>query len=285
MLILKHASAAIDVVTSSGADIDVHVSWVDLADASSTSDPDDDNVAITTATTTTVVAGVSTTTARAIKHLSFYNKDASTSNDLTVQLNDGTTTAILRKVTLAPTQTLFYEDKLGWVGPTSSSATNLVTVKHLGTQHDNSTTTPTEVADLTCALTAGTYEFRYSLIYQSGATTTGIRLSANFDGSTTKFVQNMRWVDNSATASTAAADQDAVGAAGQVMGAMAGRAGSTAGLGTTISVDTANADMFAILEGQMVVSTSGNLELWHGSDVAAISSLMVGCGLVVTKIN
>lgn len=285
MLILKHASALIDVITSSGADIDVHVSWVDLADGATSSDPDADNTLITTATTTTIVAGVSGTTARGIKSISIYNQDATTSNDITVRLNDGTATSILRKVTLAPGQSLHYEDKAGWSGPLSTGlAPPMVTVMRNGTKHDISATTPTEVTDLAVALVAGTYAFQYHVIYQSAATTTGVKFSASYTGTSTRFVQQLRFVDASATAATAAADQDAVAATGHVMAALAGRASSAAGLGTTISVDTANADMYAILEGTCVVTDSGTLKFWHGSEVAAQSSVMVGSSLILTRI-
>ncbi len=95
---------------------------------------------------------------------------------------------------------------------------------------------------------------------------------------------NQRWSDLSALASTAVPDQDNIGAAGHVMGSFASRAKGTAGRGTTLSVDTAAADMLMIIEGLCVVSVSGNLQLYHGSEVAAQSSIMTGTALIVRQI-
>jgi hypothetical protein len=69
------------------------------------------------------------------------------------------------------------------------------------------------------------------------------------------------------------------------VGAFSARAKSTAGWGTTISNDAANADMLIIIEGTMEVTASGNIELWHGSELAAASTVKAGSNLVITKVN
>lgn len=154
----------------------------------------------------------------------------------------------------------------------------------LSSQHDNATVTPTAIAGLQVAMVAGTYTFKYHIIYQSGATTTGIRLNVNYTGTKGAFAYQWRWVDVSATASTASPVQNGVGAAGQVQGAFSSRTAFTTGAGgVTLSVDTINADMLAIIEGIIVVTGSGNLEIWHGSEVAFTSSVMVGSSGVITR--
>lgn len=155
----------------------------------------------------------------------------------------------------------------------------------LGTQHDNSTVTPTAVSGLAVAMVAGTYTFKYHVIYQSAALTTGIRLNVNYTGTKGAFVYQWRWVDVSATASTAVPTQAGVIAAGQVQGAFSSRTAFTTGAGgVTLSVDAINSDMLAIIEGTIVTTGSGNLEIWHGSEVAFISSVMVGSSGVVTRV-
>jgi hypothetical protein len=148
----------------------------------------------------------------------------------------------------------------------------------------NNTTTPAKITGLDQTVGVGTYQFKYCIRYQSGLTTTGVRFSVNHTGTVAFFVATVRWVDVSATASTAAADQDNVQAAGAVTGAFAARAKSTTGWGTTLSVDAANADMLIIIEGTFEVTGSGNLELYHGSEVAATSTVKAGTNLVITKV-
>lgn len=149
----------------------------------------------------------------------------------------------------------------------------------------NLTATPAKINELDQTLGVGTYTFKYSIRYQAAAATTGVRFSVNHSGTVTTFLANVRWVDVSAAASTAAPDQDEVLATGAVVGAFAARAKSITGWGTTLSVDAANADMLMIIEGLVVVTASGDLQLYHGSEVAASSTVKIGSSLVITKVN
>ena len=157
-------------------------------------------------------------------------------------------------------------------------------VKALAADQSNSTVTLTKVTGLDQAMGVGTWKFQYLLRYQAAAITTGIRLDVNHSGTVTTFLWWQRCVDTSATASTNAPDQDQIIAAGGVMSAMASRAKGTAGRGTTISVDTANADMLMIIEGLAVVTVAGDIQLYHGSEVAAQSTIKKDSSLILTKI-
>ncbi len=144
----------------------------------------------------------------------------------------------------------------------------------------------TEATNLSQTLAAGTYTFRYNVIYRTNDATDGIRLAVNYTGTNGAFVWRWCWTDVSATASTAAPDQDAIIAAGQVGGCHASRAKSTTTRGTTISADTANADMYAIIEGVFVATGAGDLELWAGNETAGagdINSLMIGTSVEIHK--
>jgi len=159
-------------------------------------------------------------------------------------------------------------------------------VRRLNTQHDNATTTPTEIANgLECTgLVAGTYVFQYNVIHQAPVATTGIRLNVNFSGTSGAFVYWRRFYGLIATAADANQDQTSVLAAGQVMQGWADRAKQTTAVtGVTLSADTVDADMLTIVEGNFVATGAGDLELWHGSEVAATTKVMVGTSLVVFR--
>lgn len=68
------------------------------------------------------------------------------------------------------------------------------------------------------------------------------------------------------------------------MGAFGSRAKGTAGRGTTLSVDTINVDMLMIIEGTFVCTVTGDLELWHGSETAASTTVKAGSSLILQKI-
>ncbi len=155
--------------------------------------------------------------------------------------------------------------------------------KRLASDLANSSTTAAKVTGLDLALPVGTFQFTYMIRYQAAAVTTGVKFDVNFSGTVTAFNWNQRWSDVSSTASSAVPDQDNIGAAGHVMGSFASRAKGTAGRGVTLSVDTANADMLMVIEGMAEVTAAGNLELYHGSEVAAASTVMLGSSVCVLR--
>ena len=133
-------------------------------------------------------------------------------------------------------------------------------------------------------LPIGTYQFTYYIRYSCAAVTTGVRFSVNTTATTTFFIANMRWVDAGSVASTTnvAPTQAGVAAAGNVMAGFSARTKSTTGWGVTASVDVANGDMLMIIEGTLQTTTAGNLELWHGSEVAAAASTVKAGSSVMT---
>ncbi len=156
-----------------------------------------------------------------------------------------------------------------------------------GEQHDvTASVALTEVTALSQTLAAGTYTFKYFVIYRSNQLTNGISLAINFTGTNGAFVWWWRWADVLATASSAAPDQDQIIAAGAVQGSFASRAKSSTTRGVTLSVDTINADMLVIIEGVFVATGSGDLELWHGSELATAAyttSVMIGTSVEIYK--
>ncbi len=277
MILLTSVSDKLSVVTGSAVTIDVHASWVDYTTTAVT--PGRTNTAITTATTTDIVAAPAASTYRNVKTLHIRNKHATSSVVVTVRHTDGTTIVELWSMTLSAGQELSYVEGIGFTESVVAAQTAIA----LSADQSNSTTTLTAVTGLTLAVAPGTWKFQYLLAYQAAAATTGVRFSVNHTGTLTLFLANQSWVDVLATASSAAPTQAGVGAAGQAVGAMSARAKSTAGWGTTISVDAAASDMLMVIDGLMVVTVAGNIELWHGSEVAAASTVKAGSTLILQK--
>jgi hypothetical protein len=140
-----------------------------------------------------------------------------------------------------------------------------------------------KVTDLDLTLPAGSYGFQYNCIWQSSSLTCGVSFNVNFTGTQTHFPWTWRWVDVSSTAATGA-PTGSDGTIGQVYGAFASRiARTTTQFGPLLSVDTINADLLVIVEGSVVVTVQGNLELYFGSEVGAdgTQKLIAGSGLKV----
>lgn len=289
-MLIKGNSAKIELVTSSGADIDVALVYYQHVDAATYADGKPVHTKITTAATTTICAGVGDTTSQRIGSVQIKNIDAAVSNTVECRVTsdsgvglDAGLVVSLWTVTLLPGESMTYNGH-NWAHNPANYGTFTPVVLALAGDQSNSTVTPTEVTGLSVvSVQPGVYTFDYYILYNSGVTTTGVRFDVNFTGTVTSFVWNQYWSDLSATAATAVPDQDNIGAAGHVMASFASRAKGTAGRGTTLSTDSAGSDMLMRIEGLMIVTVAGDLELWHGSEVAAISTIKAGTSLVLTK--
>lgn len=154
----------------------------------------------------------------------------------------------------------------------------------LASQVTNSTATLAEVTDLTLTLPAGTFKFEYWLIGQSTVTTTGLHFAVNHTGTVTRIVYDTIHTENG-TSVAAVADNVGFGSAGNVKAGSCSQTKHTTVVQVgCYGVQVANSDVFLRLEGIVVASTSGDLELWHCSETANQTSLEVGSHLVVTRI-
>lgn len=275
MILLTSTTDKLQLVTGSAVTVDVHVSWVDYTTSAVT--PGSKPYNISTATTTDIVLAPAASTYRNVKTVHIRNRHATTSVAVTVQHTDGTTVAELAKYTLLAGQELSYVEGSGFL----LSGTPVAATKVLASGQSNNTVTPTAVTGLTVPVGIGTWKFQYLICYQSITATVGVRFSVNHTGTLSLFVANQTYVDASATAAGGAADQDVVSAT--VVGGLAARAKSTAGWGTTVSVDTINAEMLMIIDGLMTVTVAGNIELWHGSETAAETSVRAGSSLFLQQ--
>lgn len=156
-------------------------------------------------------------------------------------------------------------------------------VKRLTGDHTLASATATKLTDLDMTLEAGTYTFQYSLIMQSSATGTGLSFGLNFSGTAAVRAFQLRYPSTGTTANTGVADD--VGAlTGEIHESNPQTAFSTTtGNLTFTGVATANANILGTVEGVMVVTASGDIQLYHGSEGAVNTSVMAGSSLVVIR--
>lgn len=211
MLLLTSTGDLIQVITGTGADCDVHASWVD--NASGTITPGRTNTLITTATTTSVVGSPASSTQRNVKTLNIRNKDSS-AQTLTVQHTDGTNVATLIKLSLQPGESLVWTEGVGWEYINSSGA--LVSSAILAGTSAGQSASPT-----------------------GGVSTTekamGLGLITGFSYTPTRTGNLMVWVAGQAFNSTAAGD--GVTIRGRWGTGTAPSNAATTGLGTQFSID------------------------------------------------
>jgi hypothetical protein len=160
-------------------------------------------------------------------------------------------------------------------------------IARLGSQHSISSGTGTEVTGLSMTLEAGTYVFRYHLIIrQATATTDAPQFGINFTGtSTTKnFILSFADAATALTANTYIMDNVGIKTAG-FMDAMAHNALSTTApnMGTTVGVAATGADILCFIDGLIIVTVAGDLELWRSSEGANASTTEVGSSLTVIR--
>lgn len=121
MLLLRANTDDLELVTSATADIEVHLSAMQIDGSTPPVVQPAPNLgplaSITTATTTQIVdtSGITSGHNVNIKHLNICNNHASTSCDVTVQVNDGTNTTVLCKVTLLAGEELVFTQAGLWV--------------------------------------------------------------------------------------------------------------------------------------------------------------------------
>lgn len=179
----------------------------------------------------------------------------------------------LRKSTLATLIT--YLQSLG-----------LPRTKKVGSTHSNSTVTGTKVTDLDLTLEAGTYMFDYRLIVRSATATTGPMIGVNFSGTAAVKTMICYWGDASGSLLAEAHNMDDQGVLGTgLISGMVNKAYTTTSpnMGTTIGTATAASDTPMFVQGLVIVTASGNLELWHSSETTTATTIEVGSSLSVIR--
>lgn len=153
----------------------------------------------------------------------------------------------------------------------------------VSTQVNNSNST-TATAALQLTLPVGTYNIKAWLVWQAAATTTGIEFWLNMNtGAVSRCAATWYTLTTGGAAATGVADQATTLTAQMIEGK--GQRASNAASGPIQGVDTATADQFSVLEGIVVVTTAGVLQLMMRTEVNASQvSLMPGSNIEARKV-
>lgn len=169
------------------------------------------------------------------------------------------------------------------IAGSSGAAGNWKTLQRLTSNATaNSTTTPAAVM-VTTEVGPGTWVARWNVIYQAGATTTGVGFQINHNGTVTKMVVTAQFATTGGAAANGIADQVTTDTANICEAKAQRNIGQK--MGASLGVDTINADMHCIIEAVLVISANGTLQLMHYSEVAASTQVMSGTCLELTKIG
>lgn len=160
-----------------------------------------------------------------------------------------------------------------------------VRVIALAANHAISSTTGTEVTGIEFPdVQPGTYIIEYFLLIQSATLTVGPMLGVNHSGTAAVRKMCLRYPSTGTTAITGVAD-DVGAATGQIMECHPVTAFSTTSpnMGHNGGVATINANILDYIEGIIVVTAIGNLELWHASETATSTTVMAGSAARLTQ--
>ena len=114
MIFLNGTTETLELLTSSSADIDYQINWVDVIPATSAT-PGSSQGKITSATTTVITAAPLAGTSRQIKSIFIKNIHATTPNTISVSKDvSGTNYAISTDAIIQAGEIFVYEDGLGW---------------------------------------------------------------------------------------------------------------------------------------------------------------------------
>jgi len=118
MFLLAATTDKLAVITTTTADLEVHVSYVDRNSSTGAwTGAGKQNTAITSVVAspgTDVLAAPASSTIRNAETINIHNDHASSSNTVTVSFNQNGTLFTLRKVTLAAGESLTYVEGVGW---------------------------------------------------------------------------------------------------------------------------------------------------------------------------
>lgn len=177
-----------------------------------------------------------------------------------------------------------------WASPTVDAA-------HGGSQHpiyknlgsdfvsaQSPVTTMAKATNLDQALAVGTWVFTYHCMWQTSATATAVKFGINFSGTATRIVVEATGYEATTAASTGV--ETATHAAfGLRAGGQNNAFSTTAVIFGPTATATQNADYYTIINGLCVVTVTGNLELYFGSEATgSTQTLELPTSLVAHKI-
>ncbi len=167
----------------------------------------------------------------------------------------------------------------------SGAAGEYKTLQKLSADSASQTSTTPATVITTTGVGIGTWVFEYSLIFQTVATTTGIKIANNHTGTVTTYIMHSDFLSTGGAAATGVNDGIAAGATTGLHEGFAERVINTSSK-ASVGVATANANQFIVVRGIIVVSATGSLEFKLGTEVATSGvKLMADSTLELTKIG
>lgn len=149
---------------------------------------------------------------------------------------------------------------------------------------DHSSTTPATHQTIT-GLPAGVHwEWEWILKYQAGATTTGVRVAPNFTGTPTGWQARKLFATTATTTATAAATSASATNAHMAEMEASRTNGGEIGI-SSASVDAADSDLTVEARGSFYSSTTGDLQLKLGAEVAAAVRARAGTVLKLRRLS
>ncbi len=272
MLVLTNSGTdKLQVDTSSAANLDVHVSWVDVIVGTSATPGRTVTAISSAANDQDICATPSSGTQRVIKHINIRNRHASTACDVTVVYDANGTDYDLHKATVNAGETLEYQEGIGWF-KIATAATADAKVFLTGDASAATTTTLADVTGLVLPVTSGVYyHFEFHMIYQAAATTTGIKCSVTIPSVTTFAAVAQLPVSTAAD-----------GTANIYYGHISSSGDAVVGTGTP----AATTNTYAWIEGNILPSASGSVQLQYASEVAASNvTIKQGSSGILTRLS
>ena len=153
------------------------------------------------------------------------------------------------------------------INGSSGAAGDYFTTQNLTADSADVTTTALSSSIMTTiGVGAGTWKYRYTVICQGASTTVGIGIGLNHTGTATS-LQKMVYAPTTRTpAATGAMDNDSATAGGQMMEAKAEAVLNVITGAVWTGFGAVNTNVILILEGIIVVTVSGSLELKISSE-------------------
>ena len=154
--------------------------------------------------------------------------------------------------------------------------------KTVAVRETNSTTTPDTIDAFTQVLEPGTYRLDGLVVYQAATTGTGLQMYVNCVGGTLGRVYMMWYQVTTGTTDATGVGDGATTANNQILEGKTQRDNNLPS-GATAGVDTANADVMAILEGVVVVTAETELRIMFNSSNTNQVAIEVGSNLLITR--
>lgn len=262
-MLLADTNDKLQLVTTSAATVDVHVSYADLS--SGTVTPGKQNTAISSATTTDILAAPAGSTVRQCKTINIRNKDASLAVDVTVVFDDNGTDYELHKVTLDPGECLVWKDYLGsWFLIEQTAKLNKMVFVTADSSHVQGGGWG-NITGLQAAVVSGrTYVVLAHLYHQTNATTTGAQFGIGGVAMTEMIATGIQGMTHSLTAAA--------------FGTSAPITAVDTAINVEVSINAATTNYLAVLSGYFKPSASGTFSVRAQSEQVASATLTVKKG-------